>query len=212
MVQADSAPPPMAQANLMCISEPASRGGQIAAGIACCEHEWIWVLHADSSNIDAALAYLLQLSCAPSMQGLDTQGADTQDADTQDADACCWGRFDVHIDSVPWVAWLMNLRSRIRRICTGDQAMFFTRTALQRAGGYPQQPLMEDIEVSKRLRRVLPQQFLAPKIVVSTAASRWRLRGWLPTVLSMWRFRLRYFFGASPQTLYRDYYADRRQK
>jgi rSAM/selenodomain-associated transferase 2 len=69
-----------------------------------------------------------------------------------------WGRFDVHIDGRPWmlrvVAGLTKLRSRLSGIATGDQANFVTRAAFDRVGGFPVQPLMEGIEISRRLKRL----------------------------------------------------------
>ena len=91
------------------------------------------------------------------------------------------------------VAWADELRSRWTRICTGDQGMFFIVACLQHAGGFPKQPLMEDIEISKRLRN--QGVFYAPDITILTSGERWQRDGILLTVLRMWRWRLRYFLG-----------------
>ena len=122
-----------------------------------------------------------------------------------------WGRFDVRIlgahPLLPFVAALMNLRSRATGIATGDQAMFMTRDAFRRAGGFPAIPLMEDIALSKALKRVSPPLCLKAK--VSTSGRRWDRHGFWRTVSLMWRLRLAYFFGADPAKLARVYgYSD----
>ncbi len=177
--------------NVEWLQAPLSRGGQIAAGVSRCRYPLVWVLHADSAAIEAAQAYL---------QDLDSRVLQNNPR------ACVWGRFDIRIAGVRWVAWWMNQRSRWTRICTGDQGMFFSTAALAAIDGFPPQPLMEDIEVSKRLRRVLPKAFRAPRVFIHSDGGRWLRRGWLRTVLSMWWFRIRYFAGVSPQRLYREYY------
>ena len=103
---------------------------------------------------------------------------------------------------------MMNLRSRLTGICTGDQALFVTREAFARVGGFPPIPLMEDVALSARLKRV--SRPLALRARVTTSARRWRQRGLLRTMLLMWRLRLAYFFGADPAKLARAYgYAQR---
>ena len=163
----------------------ASRGHQIAAGIQCASTPWVWVLHADSKPSPVCQEYLRELS-------------------RQDIPR--WGRFDVELDGLSWIAFFMNWRSRWRKICTGDQAMFFHAQLLSDIGGYPAQPLMEDIEISKRLKKKFPDQFIASSLSVETSSRRWRSRGVLRTVLSMWSFRLRYFFGIPAVALAKQYY------
>ena len=170
----------------------ASRGSQIATGIAHTRADLIWILHADSQDIDESLAFLLELGRS---------------------ERAVWGRFDIRLEgSHPGllaVAWAMNWRSRLTRICTGDQSIFFHRSMLQGIGGFPAQPLMEDIELCKRLKRLTPRSdFLASTIRVSTSGQRWQRYGFFGTVLAMWKWRLRYFFGASPQRLFQEYYRD----
>jgi len=117
-----------------------------------------------------------------------------------------WGRFDVRFDageSFALIAWMMNLRSCLTGIATGDQAMFMTRDAFARAGGFPPIALMEDIALSARLKRLARPVCLHAR--VTTAARRWRQHGTLRTVLLMWRLRLGYFFGADPTKLAQRY-------
>jgi rSAM/selenodomain-associated transferase 2 len=118
-----------------------------------------------------------------------------------------WGRFDVriagHSRMLAVVAALMNLRSRWSGIATGDQAMFVTRAAFDAVGGFPEQPLMEDIELSKRLRNLSRPACLRQR--VTTSGRRWEARGVWPTIVLMWRLRWAYWRGASPQALARRY-------
>ena len=118
-----------------------------------------------------------------------------------------WGRFDVRIDGssggLALVAFMMNWRSRLTGIATGDQAIFVTREAFQACGGFPAIPLMEDIVFSDSLRRVARPACLREK--VTTSGRRWEKHGLLRTILTMWWLRLRFHFGASPDDLAREY-------
>lgn len=118
-----------------------------------------------------------------------------------------WGRFDVAIDgSSPMlrlIALMMNIRSRLTGIATGDQAIFVRRGAFERAGPFPDIPLMEDIALSKKLKRIGRPACLRKK--VTTSGRRWEKHGVLRTVAAMWRLRLAYYFGADPKKLARAY-------
>jgi hypothetical protein len=98
---------------------------------------------------------------------------------------------------------MMNLRSRWTGIATGDQAMFMRRTAYTQVGGFPSQPLMEDIEMSKRLRARGAPACLRPR--VTTSGRRWEQHGVWRTMALMWRLRWRYWRGESAHTLAQDY-------
>jgi hypothetical protein len=100
-------------------------------------------------------------------------------------------------------AFGMNLRSCLTGIATGDQALFMTRAAFDEVGGFPDQPLMEDVEITSRLRqRSRPACIRRP---VLASARRWEARGAWRTIFLMWRLRLDYWFGASPADLARRY-------
>jgi rSAM/selenodomain-associated transferase 2 len=167
------------------ISSAPGRGRQLAAGVAAARGTWLWLLHADTRTTGAALNYLLGLDPAPG-----------------------WGRFDVRFapssPGLRLIAGAMGLRSRLTGICTGDQGMFVHRRLLEAAGGMPCQPLMEDIELSRRLKR--RQRLRCPRQTITSSSRRWNRRGLLRTVASMWRFRLRYWLGADPDRLAREYY------
>ena len=118
-----------------------------------------------------------------------------------------WGRFDVSIEGhspwLPLVAAMMNLRSRLTGIATGDQAIFASREAFAAAGGFPDIPLMEDIALSRRLRKRATPACLRDKVV--TSGRRWDRHGVWRTIRLMWWLRLRYFLGADPHRLAIDY-------
>jgi rSAM/selenodomain-associated transferase 2 len=166
------------------------RARQLAAGIVAAHGRWIWMLHADT-RVDGAAWRALRTAIA--------------------SDGAAWGRFDVrlagHDAAFRMIETLMNLRSRWSGICTGDQGIFVRRDLLELIDGVPDQPLMEDIELTKRLRRY------AKPICIDTAlgvsARRWQQRGIASTVLLMWRLRLQYFFGTPAEVLVREYYDGR---
>jgi hypothetical protein len=99
----------------------------------------------------------------------------------------------------------MNLRSRRTGIATGDQGMFVRRARFEAAGGFPDIRLMEDIALSRRLRRNGRPVCLRERL--KTSSRRWEARGVLRTIALMWRLRLAYFLGADPRRLARRYQA-----
>lgn len=114
-----------------------------------------------------------------------------------------WGRFDICLTGSHWllpvISQMMNWRSRLTGIATGDQVIFVTRTAFEAVKGYPNIALMEDIRLSQRLNRFASPVCLTAK--VNSSARRWQQFGVFKTILLMWSLRLGYFFGASPQVL-----------
>ncbi len=118
-----------------------------------------------------------------------------------------WGRFDVRIIGRPFmlriVSRLMNLRSRMTGIATGDQAIFVTRAAFNTVGGFPEQPLMEDIELSSRLLAVSRPACLTA--CVTTPGRRWETHGVWRTILLMWRLRWNYWRGVPARELAEAY-------
>jgi rSAM/selenodomain-associated transferase 2 len=114
-----------------------------------------------------------------------------------------WGRFDIQLSGnhfmLKVIAQMMNWRSRLTGIATGDQVIFVTRLAFEKAGQYPEINLMEDIAICKTLKKISPPICLKAKVISS--GRRWERYGIYKTILLMWNIRLRYFFGADPQTL-----------
>lgn len=164
------------------ISAARGRASQMNAGARVARGEILLFLHADTLLPDAADALIID--------GLKRARRS-------------WGRFDVTIDSrhvlLRVVEHLMNLRSRLTGIATGDQGIFVTRTLFTAAGGFPDMPLMEDIELTKRLKRFGSPLCLRHRIV--TSGRGWERRGVVRTILLMWRLRLAYWLGADPRQL-----------
>ena len=162
------------------------RARQMNAGAAAARGDVLLFLHADTRLPNGAI------------QLIDAALADGRRE---------WGRFDVAFDlrtlTMDATAFGMNLRSRVSGIATGDQALFMTRAAFDGVGGFPDQPLMEDVEITSRLRRRSRPACIRQPVL--TSARRWQSRGPWRTILLMWRLRLAYRFGASPADLARQY-------
>ena len=118
-----------------------------------------------------------------------------------------WGRFDVRLSgkhpAFRLIAWLMNWRSRLTGIATGDQAIFVRRMAFEQIGGFPALPLMEDIAISRLLKRQSRPFCIRTPLV--TSSRRWETHGILRTILLMWWLRLQFFCGVAPERLARLY-------
>jgi rSAM/selenodomain-associated transferase 2 len=118
-----------------------------------------------------------------------------------------WGRFDVMLaGDNGWlgvVGALMNWRSRLTGVSTGDQGLFVTRSLFEAAGGFPSIPLMEDVAFTKTLRRYGAPLNLRHRMTVS--GRRWEKHGLWRTVLLMWRLRWQYWLGADPAKLAQRY-------
>jgi rSAM/selenodomain-associated transferase 2 len=114
-----------------------------------------------------------------------------------------WGRFDVRLDGrhplLRVVERMIGWRSRASGIATGDQAIFVRRDRFREVGGFPRMPLMEDVALSKALRRTGPPLCLREPVL--TSSRRWEQRGVVRTVLLMWRLRLEFALGADPARL-----------
>jgi rSAM/selenodomain-associated transferase 2 len=165
---------------------PRGRGAQMNAGTAAASGDAFLFLHADTRLPPEADRLVLD--------GL-------RDGGWQ------WGRFDVRIEGrsplLAVVAGFMNWRSLATGIATGDQAMFVTRAAFAAAGGFPDIALMEDVALSRRLKRISRPLCLTARVTAS--GRRFDERGVLRTVLLMWRLRLEFFLGAEPAALARRY-------
>ncbi|MCP9792654.1 TIGR04283 family arsenosugar biosynthesis glycosyltransferase [Vulcanococcus limneticus Candia 3F8] len=173
------------QAGLRVVAAPRGRGRQLRTGAARARGEILLFLHADTRLPANGLELVHQ-----GLQG-----------------PRCWGRFDVHIDSerrlLAVVAWAINLRSRLSGIATGDQALFMTREAYGQVGGFADQPLMEDIDLSARLKRLGPPVCLRSPVL--TSGRRWERHGVWRTILLMWGLRLAYWLGVPATVLVRLY-------
>ena len=167
------------------LAAPRGRARQMNTGATVAHGPVLLFLHADTRLPDDALAQI----------------------DAALARGAAWGRFDVRISGRPWllrvVAWCMNRRSCWTGIATGDQAIFVSRQAFDQVGGFPDQPLMEDVELSRRLLALGRPACLRGPVV--TSGRRWESRGVWRTIFLMWQLRWRYWRGESAQALARDY-------
>jgi rSAM/selenodomain-associated transferase 2 len=167
------------------IDAPRGRARQMNAGAAASRGDILLFLHADTLLPSAGVAAVMAAI----------------------EDGAQWGRFDVRIAGqaplLRVVARMMNWRSRLTGIATGDQAIFVRREMFERVGGYPELPLMEDIRLSATLKRLAPPACLREQ--VTTSGRRWEQRGVLRTILLMWWLRAAFFLGASPTWLARLY-------
>ncbi len=164
------------------IAAPRGRASQMNAAAARAAGDTLLFLHVDTRLPDNADALVLE--------GLAASGR-------------VWGRFDVQIDGASpllrVVAALMNIRSRLTGIATGDQAIFARADAFRATGGFPDIPLMEDIAFSARMKRLGPPLCLRAR--ATTSGRRWEKHGVIGTILLMWRLRAAYFLGADPRDL-----------
>lgn len=174
---------------------PAGRGGQIAAGAAACAADAVLVLHADCRlGAGSGPRALAALNAAPDAAG----GAFAM-------------RFDRPGPGGVLVARLNTLRARLFGVSFGDQAQFFRREALDRAGGFPAMALMEDVELCLRLKAVGRLLLLAPGVAAS--GRRWRERGFGRAFGEVLRLLARYLLerrlgcaDPSGRRYYRAYY------
>ncbi len=168
------------------IRTSAGRAQQMNAGAEAAAGELLWFLHADSV-IRAEYPALI----------ISAMGASKRH----------WGRFNVRLSGrhplLRVIGCMMNWRSRLTAIATGDQGIFVRRQLFVRLGGFPDIPLMEDIAISRKLKRSSRPLLLSSRLV--TSGRRWEQAGVLSTVLLMWRLRWAYFFGADPVKLARRY-------
>ena len=119
-----------------------------------------------------------------------------------------WGRFDIQLKGrsmmLKMISLLMNWRSRLTGIATGDQVIFVSKKLFNSIGGYPDVSLMEDITISAHLKKIMPPLCLKEKVISS--GRRWENDGILKTIIFMWDLRLRYFFGENTESLSSRYY------
>jgi rSAM/selenodomain-associated transferase 2 len=168
------------------VSSAPGRAVQQNAGAAAASGGILLFLHADTVLPEAADALVLD--------GLRRSGRG-------------WGRFDVRLTGrqplLRVVERMIGLRSRLTGIATGDQAIFVRREWFRRAGGFPDLPLMEDVAITRALKRLGPPLSLRAR--VTTSSRRWEQRGIIRTILLMWRLRWAYSRGADPAELARRY-------
>jgi len=181
-----------AQAGVVVLRSPPGRARQMNAGAAGAGGAALLFLHADTRLPPAADRLVSE--ALQSRRGV-------------------WGRFDVRIEGRPRmlrvVAGMMNLRSRLTGIATGDQAMFMTRAAFDAVGGFPELPLMEDVELSRRLKTLSAPICLRPPAL--TSGRRWERHGVWRTIVLMWHLRWAWWRGAPAAELAARYRGSMRE-
>lgn len=168
------------------LNAPKGRARQMNAGAHVAHGDILLFLHADTQLPDGAIK-MVREQLAQSKK--------------------VWGRFDVQIVGQPFmlkvIATMMNLRSRLTGIATGDQAIFVRSEDFFAVDGFPDQPLMEDIEISRLLkRRSFP---ICIRDFVKTSGRRWEIYGVWRTIFLMWRLRFLYWLGCSAEKLAQEY-------
>ena len=168
------------------IAAPAGRATQMNAGAAAARAEILFFLHADS-QVPAGFGRAIVRAC----------------------ETAIGGRFDVMLDAAGFAFRMIergiNWRSRASGLFTGDQGLFIRREVFESLGGFPDQPLLEDLALAKAMKRRGPVAALRERI--TTSARRWERHGVTRTVLLMWWIRERDALGADPAALakvYRD--------
>jgi rSAM/selenodomain-associated transferase 2 len=166
------------------ISEP-GRARQMNLGAAHSTADYLLFLHCDTQLLCSPRSFYERLVTAPA-----------------------WGFSRVRLSGADYrlriIEWAMNRRSAITRVATGDQAIFLARSLWLECGGYAEIPLMEDVELCKRLRRIADPAIVRPGVI--TSSRRWEHYGVCSTVFNMWSLRLAYWLGVSPQRLARRYH------
>lgn len=174
------------------VRSPAGRAAQMNAGAAQASGDVLLFLHVDTRLPEGAIALLQQAFVQPAVQ---------------------WGRFDVQLSGTHpafrLIETMINLRSRVSGVATGDQALFLRTGLFHAIGGFPAIPLMEDVAITKTLRRLSRPLCLRER--VTTSSRRWEQHGIVRTVLLMWWLRLLYVCGVSPARL-RDMYSKKKRQ
>lgn len=164
------------------ITSPRGRALQMNAGAACSQADTLLFLHADT---------MLPENVVDLLAGIEYS----------------WGWFSVRLSGEGFmfriIEAMMNLRSRLTSVATGDQSIFVSRSLFNEVGGFPVIALMEDIAMSKRLRTLSSPVCLKQQVV--TSSRRWQQRGTFKTIFLMWCLRALYLLGVSPARLEKLY-------
>ncbi|RMG91451.1 MAG: glycosyltransferase [Zetaproteobacteria bacterium] len=178
----DGTPEMLEQHGLSFLNSGRGRAVQMNAGAAACSADILVFVHADTVLGREHLGDIRQ-----ALQDEDVVG----------------GRFDVRLSgthpALRMIEWLINSRSRLTKISTGDQVMFVRRDVFVHLGGFPEQPLMEDIEFSRLLKK--QGKIACLRRTVTTSSRRWEKDGIMRTIALMWWLRLLYYLGVSSSWL-----------
>lgn len=176
----------MLDSSVTVIHSDKGRAKQMNAGARQASGIIYWFLHADSDLLHPLEHYLQFISTLNKNQ---------------------WGRFHLKIDASAFIyriiETMINFRSKLTDISTGDQSLFIHKDLFDRVGGFTDIEIMEDIDMSRKLKKV-SRPVIAQTCLI-TSARRWQNRGVLRTILLMWKLRLYYFFGVPPKKLAKMY-------
>lgn len=170
-----------------CLATQRGRATQMNAGAEIATSQYYLFLHADTFITEGGYRSLLE--CLQNTRP-------------------AWGFFLVSLNNpnpiYRIIEKMMNWRSTVTRVATGDQCLFVSTDAFEHVGGFEDAQLMEDVAISKRLRQLAQPSII--KMPVQTSTRRWEKHGVVKTILLMWLLRAAYFLGVSPERLHRLYY------
>jgi len=176
----------VAKHNVMLVNSPRGRARQMNAGAIMASGDVLLFAHSDT-KFSSVTEQLIAIRSANQVNS--------------------WGFFKVKLSGQHWmyriIELMMNIRSQNTGVATGDQCIFVNSELFKKLEGYKDIPLMEDVELSKRLRSISRPCII--KDVVTTSSRRWEKNGILPTILLMWRLRFLFFIGVSPSQLAKEY-------
>jgi rSAM/selenodomain-associated transferase 2 len=162
------------------IKSQKGRANQMNAGAQHAKGTWLIFLHADTQFNSSQLRAMVD-----------------------QASLHQWGRFNVQLDAKGLgfriIEWFINQRSRLTGVATGDQCIFVRKRFFDSLNGFKSIPLMEDVDFSKRAKKLAPPKCLKESVI--TSARRWQKNGLLKTVILMWQLRYAFWRGVSPETL-----------
>ena len=166
------------------ITSEAGRALQMNNGATQSRHEILWFLHADTIIPENAIEQIQQV-----------------------LNKSDWGRFNVKLSGshilFRIIGTMINIRSCVSGIATGDQGIFVKRKIFESIKGYSNIPLMEDVNLSRKLKKLSKPVCL--KDILITSSRRWEENGILATVFLMWKLRFLYWFGVSADKLVVQY-------
>lgn len=166
------------------IQSQSGRALQMNKGAEQASFEYLWFLHADTLIPEKAVGKI------------ETCLADNH-----------WGRFNIRLSGsgvlFRIIETMINIRSSLSGVATGDQGIFVKQKTFESVGGYSKLPLMEDVELSKKLKRVDKPVCLKEELI--TSSRRWEHHGVFSTIFLMWKLRFLYWLGVSAERLALQY-------
>ena len=173
------------------VTAPRGRGAQLNAGAAAAHGDVLWFVHVDTRPEPSALAELRRALVDPVVVG-----------------GGCRIRFDRGGPALAWLRMTSNLRARHLHWIFGDQAMFVRRPVFEQVGGFPELPIMEDLEMSRRLAR--RGRLVLLRSWCTASARRFVDQGTLRMIIVMQYLKALHLLGVPPQRIAERYARARR--